>query len=130
MLEYFKNLFNKPEADNEPVIIQSDEVHFTLKIGSLTIGYLNIEEEKWVFKYANEFKTQNKYHRLVGFPDLDKTYRSPVLWPFFKVRIPGLGQPMIKEILQKEKIDKNNEAALLKRFGKRSISNPYVLEAV
>lgn len=46
---------------------------------------------------------------------------------FFKIRIPGLGQSAIKEILSKENIYKRNELALLKRFGKRSIANPYIL---
>ena len=44
-----------------------------------------------------------------------------------EARIPGLKQPAIKEILEKESIDKENEAALLVRFGRKTIANPYEL---
>ena len=67
------------------------------------------------------------YNRIIGFPDLDKTYKSELLWPFFQVRIPGLKQPAIQEILKNEKIDEFNEVQLLKRFGKKIIANPYEL---
>ena len=128
MIDFLKNLFHNPDAGNAAVIIKGDETRFILKIGKLIIGYLSIENKEWVFYYSEEFKKQDKYYRLVGFPDMSKKYRSDILWPFFKIRIPGLGQPMVQEILQKENIDKNNEAALLRRFGQRSISNPYILE--
>jgi len=42
--------------------------------------------------------------------------------------IPGLKQPKIQEILEEENIDKNDEVALLYRFGRRTTSNPYILE--
>jgi hypothetical protein len=60
---------------------------------------------------------------------LTKVYRKDSLWPFFLVRIPGLKQPAIKEIIEKENIDTENEVELLKRFGQKSISNPYELIA-
>lgn len=83
---------------------------------------------RWEFKYSAEFKEQSDiYNPITGFSNLDRIYRSEVLWPFFQTRIPGLKQPAIKEILQKENIDKNNEFQLLKRFGKKSINNPYEL---
>ncbi len=49
---------------------------------------------------------------------------------FFQTCIPGLKQPAVKEILDKENINVENEAALLKRFGKKTISNPYELDLV
>jgi hypothetical protein len=58
---------------------------------------------------------------------LTKEYTSPTLWPFFRVRIPGLKQPAVREIILKENLDIENEAALLKRFGERTISNRYIL---
>jgi HipA-like protein len=90
---------------------------------------LYCEKGEWYYKYADDFKSHSEeYNRIVGFPDLDKTYKSDSLWPFFQIRIPGLKQPAIQEILEKEKIDQANEVALLKRFGKKTISNPYELE--
>lgn len=50
----------------------------------------------------------------------DKTYKSEELWPFFRIRIPGLEQPSVQEILERENIDKNDEVELLKRFGKNN----------
>jgi len=96
----------------------------------LVIGHLTVEEGKWVFRYAEDFRNQTKYARLTGFSDLNKVYKADVLWPFFKIRIPGLKQPMIRDIIEAEQLDESNEAILLKRFGKWSMSNPYILESV
>lgn len=37
---------------------------------------------------------------------------------------------MIIEIIEAEKLDPKNEAILLRRFGKKTMSNPYILEKV
>jgi hypothetical protein len=70
------------------------------------------------------------YAALTGFSDLHKVYKSQDLWPFFFIRIPWLKQLMIREIIKSEKIDGSNEAVLLRRFGSKSMSNPYILEPV
>ena len=128
MKKYLKSFFNK-SGGNEKVSFEFEGViKFTLKINKLDIGHLYIEDSLWKFSYSNEFKEQKKYRKLAGFSDLNKTYESKILWPFFKIRIPGLKQPMILEIIEKEKLDKDNEALLLKRFGRRTVSNPYILE--
>jgi HipA-like protein len=100
----------------------------TLKVDELIVGFLSCEGGKWSFKYSEEFKNQEDYHSLIGFPHLEDEYISDNLWPFFKIRIPGLKQPAIKEIVEYEDIDSQNEFELLKRFGEKSISNPYKLE--
>lgn len=106
-----------------------EDAKFVLRVDDIKIGFLSIKDGEWFFKYTDEFKNRShEYNRIIGFSDLDKTYKSEVLWPFFQIRIPGLKQPAIQEILEKEKIDKGNEVALLKRFGQKSISNPYELE--
>lgn len=130
MIDLLRKLFNKPDSDPSLIVDNKGNVRFILLIDKLNIGYLYIVDGKWKFEYSDEFKLQNKYRKIDGFSDLNKIYESEVLWPFFKIRIPGLKQPMIKEILNKEKIDKSNEAILLKRFGKRAVSNPYILEPV
>lgn len=124
-------LFNKGESDKSH-LPHNEKVTFLLEVDGLKIGTLKSNEGIWVFHYEDEFIKNGRlsYSRLIGFPDLNKTYRNEVLWPFFRTRIPGLKQPAIQEILKKEKIDENNEAALLKRFGHTTISNPYKLIAI
>lgn len=87
---------------------------------------MSCKDGEWTFKYSDEFKIQNEYHKIIGFPELDEEYKSNDLWPFFRIRIPGLKQPAIREIIEKENIQ-TNEFELLKRFGKKTISNPYEL---
>ena len=128
MINFIKNLFKKSNSDQIPIAEGNSSVKFVLTIGTLEIGYLTFEDGLWTFVYADQFKEQDKYRLLVGFSDLNKTYKSEELWPFFKIRIPGLKQPKIKEILEEENIDKNDEVSLLSRFGKRITSNPYILE--
>ena len=127
MNNFFKNLFNKPDEDLITNFTNSN-INFVIKINNLPIGYLKSENNVWKFEYSEDFRGQNKYHRLVGFRDLNKMYSSVSLWPFFKIRIPGLKQPIVKEKIKIERIDIKDEAILLKIFGKKSMANPYILE--
>lgn len=129
MLRKIKNWFSKNgEVKEYQIHSNTENSQFILRVDNINVGVLNFDNDFWTFKYSAQFKQlSGKYRHIVGFPDLEKTYQSEILWPFFQIRIPGLKQPEIKEILRKEKIDQNNEAALLKRFGKKSISNPYEL---
>lgn len=128
MKEFLKKLFSKSGEEEFMTFEFSGNISFTLKIDEMLVGSLELKDKLWIFKYSDEFKTQEEYRRLAGFSDLNKVYKSEVLWPFFKIRIPGLKQPMVKEILEKENLNSNDEASLLKRFGKISMSNPYILE--
>ncbi len=132
MLRKIINWFSKNE-DNLEVQVQlphDEDARFILKVDAIRIGELYCDKGEWYFKYTDDFKKHSEeYNRIVGFSDLDKIYKSEMLWPFFQTRIPGLKQPAVQEILEKEKIDKSNEVALLKRFGKRTITNPYELVA-
>lgn len=130
MLRKFINWFGKGEDDFEmQVQLPKDEsAKFILLVDDIRVGSLYCENGQWYYKYSDDFKKHaEEYNRIVGFPDLDKVYKSDSLWPFFQIRIPGLKQPAIQEILFKEKIDKENEVALLKRFGRKTIANPYEL---
>ena len=130
MLRKFINFFSKSGDDFEieAQLPKGEEAKFVLKVDDILIGTLQCEDGVWYFKYSSDFKNySDKYNRIIGFPNLEKTYQSETLWPFFQIRIPGLKQPAIQEIIAKENIDKNNEVALLKRFGYKSISNPYEL---
>jgi HipA-like protein len=126
--DYFKKLFQKSEDEITTHLPLNESIVFVLMVDNIKIATLSANEGKWIFKYSDEFKKlSEEYNRITGFSDLNKTYTSQVLWPFFQIRIPGLNQPAVQEILEKENIEKDNEVALLKRFGRQSISNPYLL---
>ncbi len=130
MKNYINRFFSKPENEDSGISFASSGAKFELKISNLVIGILFSENNKWYFEYSDEFKAQSQYYRIVGFSDLNRKYENDTLWPFFKVRIPGLKQPMVQEIIEKEEIDSKDESSLLKRFGKRITTNPYILESV
>jgi len=130
-MKKFWSWFNKSdgESDMQTGIPKNEEAKFILMVDKIRMGTLKCKDGEWYFQYSNEFKSHSEeYNRIVGFPDLDKIYKSETLWPFFQIRIPGLKQPSVQEIIKEENIDQNNEAALLKRFGKTTITNPYKLE--
>jgi HipA-like protein len=130
MLRKIKKWFSKSEdeLDMQVQLPKGEEAKFILLVDDIRIGTLYCKKGDWFFQYTDDFKKHTgEYNRITGFPDLNKTYQSEILWPFFQIRIPGLKQPAIQEILQNENIDKANEVALLKRFGKKTITNPYEL---
>lgn len=123
-----KKLFRKNNQPYSPELPANEQAIFELMIDRVKVGTLSCAQGAWTFFYAPEFKeVRNRYNLITGFPDLDKTYHSDTLWPFFLIRIPGLNQPAIRETIEIENIDAKNEVALLKRFGMYSISNPYQL---
>ena len=128
MLEKIKAWFSRNDDDLAMYLPENETITFILKIDDLDIGILAGQNGKWEFKYTDEFKQNSEYSRIIGFPDIYKKYTNTTLWPFFRIRIPGLKQPAVQEILEKEKIDKKNEVELLKRFGHKTIANPYILE--
>lgn len=123
-----KNWFNKGDEEVDTRLPKAEKATFVLTVDDIQIGILHCEEGIWEFKYTEEFKQRvSEYTLIVGFPDIDKTYRSKELWPFFRIRIPGLKQASVQEVIKKEHIDQANEVELLKRFGRKTISNPYEL---
>jgi HipA-like protein len=100
---------------------------FNLKYKDLTIGYLELKNRVWHFRYSDEFKKQNSIAPLPDYPNVDKIYANEELWPFFLIRIPNLKQPRVQKIISKENIDHSSQVELLKRFGKKTISNPFEL---
>lgn len=131
MLNKLRKLFQKNQSTGSNLHLpKEEEQRFTLYLNDLKVGELICEEGVWTFTYSNEFKARSdEFYPIVGFPKLDKVYKSKSLWPFFLVRIPGLGQPRVQEIIAQEHLDADNEAQLLKRFGEKSIANPFTLQA-
>jgi HipA-like protein len=104
------------------------QAEFVLSLGSLPVGTLSVVEGHWRFEYSEEFKRETEVRPLVGFPDVDRTYENQELWQFFASRIPSMEQPDVEFVLEKEKIAEDDVVALLKRFGKRTIANPFELK--
>jgi len=125
MLNLFK--FWKSEGQEEIQTPQKLNIQFTLFYKELEIGFLKLNEGVWAFEYSEDFKNQTDIQPLTEFPDVDKVYEGE-LAPFFLQRIPSLSQPKVKRVIEEEEIDRTNEAELLKRFGKHSITSPFQLE--
>ena len=109
--------------------------HFVVKDKNLIIGELYTKSENgkrfYIFKYSEEFKEQhskpNAVRKLAGFRDF-KTYKSEALYPFFMSRIPDPNRPIIKEIVEKKNIDKNDPLEILEHFGKKTLDNSFIVE--
>lgn len=129
MLSKLRNLW-KSEGQEGIVAPKDYDIDFELTYKYLKVGTLSLREGVWSFRYSEEFKKQDRIKPLLDFPDVDKVYSSEELQPFFAHRIPGLGQPKVKKIIEAENIDAQNEAKMLERFGKKSISNPFRLQVV
>ncbi|MDE2725609.1 MAG: HipA N-terminal domain-containing protein [Gemmatimonadota bacterium] len=106
---------------------QDETAEFLLRYRNLDVGHLSLRGGKWHFEYTDTFREKKDAYPIINFPHLDKHYESDVLWPFFVIRIPGLGQPAVQRVIREENLDPSNEVQLLKRFGKTTIANPFTL---
>lgn len=129
MLDRLKRAWKMLRAEGqEEIVTPADvETEFTLTYGDLVIGHLRLEGGRWEFRYSEDFRAQTSVQPLIDFPDVDKTYSAKALWPFFMARIPSLSQPLVREAVEREGLDEHSDVQLLRRFGERSISNPFVL---
>ncbi|WDQ16792.1 hypothetical protein [Rhodopirellula sp. P2] len=106
---------------------RSADAVFLLCMGELPMLILSRDATGWSLRYTDEFKTQDRVSPLVPFPDVEKVYRSKEIWPFFAVRIPSIARPEIQRTVRSEQLDYSDVAAMLSRFGKRSIADPFEL---
>src|SRR5690606_8403067 len=104
MIKKIFNWFSKGEDEVTLHLPKNEKTVFTLKVDNVEVGKLRCDDGIWEFFYSDEFKNEyfEDYKRIAGFPDLHKVYKKETLWPFFMVRIPGLKQPAIKEIIANE----------------------------
>lgn len=117
----FARLFWSESQDN--VILAADnDAKFNINLGKLLVGTLHYSDGMWHFSYSDEFKNQNRVLPLANFPLKDKEYSARELWPFFVSRIPSNAQLQIDKDTPQENI-----VALLQKFGRRTVSNPYEL---
>lgn len=117
-----------PQGLEKSKVKEDEYAQFTILYKGLEIGTLELKEGMWHFSYSDEFKEQDQISPLPDFPDTNKVYTSDELWPFFIIRIPSLKQPKVQKIISKEHIDSTSQVELLKRFGEKSISNPFQLK--
>ena len=94
---------------------------------NLLVGILSVRDGLWRFEYSDEFR-QSDLRPIVEFPDVNRTYEREDLWQFFAMRIPSTDQPEVERILKQEHIDQDDAVSMLRRFGKRTIANPFQLE--
>jgi HipA-like protein len=94
----------------------------------LHVGTLWEEAHEYVFRYSREFKEQTQVPPISAFPDVGDEYRSSVLWPFFRVRLPPTSREDVKKVMTDRGIDETDVLRLLGVIGRRSIATPYELE--
>lgn len=105
------------------------EAEFILYYEKLEIGRLSKRQGDWHFQYSETFKKQSLLRPLLSFLNPDHIYKSKELWPFFAVRIPSLKREEIAEKARANNVSADDTAGLLKLFGRRTISNPFLLES-
>ncbi|MEX0661363.1 MAG: HipA N-terminal domain-containing protein [Balneolaceae bacterium] len=129
MTKLFKKIKSfLPQGLENSTVKEHEYAHFTVSFKELEVGSLELKNGMWHFAYSNEFKEQDQIPPLPDFPNVQKVYTKDELWPFFIIRIPSLKQPKVQKIISKEEIDSSSQAELLKRFGEKSISNPFQLK--
>lgn len=101
---------------------------FFLKFEDLLVGTLSVEDGLWSFEYSDEYRQIDVFRPIVQFPDVNKKYESAKLWQFFASRIPSPARAEVQNILQQEHIKEDDTVSLLKRFGWRTVTNPFHLE--
>jgi len=120
----------KTKGQEDLVTPKDEKIVFHLNYKNLLVGMLKLDDGIWGFQYSDDFKNQDRIKPLPDFPNLDKVYKSPELYPFFLHRIPSTKQPKVQKEIQEHDIDPKNEVDLLRFFGLRSISNPFLLTDV
>ena len=104
------------------------QVQFVLSYNKLVIGYLSVNQGKWTFEYSEDFKKQGEILPLSNFPNKALLYTSEELWPFFASRIPSVAQLERKAKITSDELSERNEVQLLRKYGHRTITNPFTLQ--
>ena len=130
MIEKFKKLLWKVDGMEFTDNPAGSKGAFQLKYGKQVIGVLSYENNKWTFKYSDEFRKNQVINLIIDFPDPDKVYTNEQLWPFFASRIPSLNQSFQFKKIDKAKIKHDDSVGLLRLFGNETITNPFRLLAL
>ena len=90
----------------------------------VTVGTLEFDGDVWTFEYDPEYKSRAELRPIEGLDDLSKVHRSPVLFPFFAVRIPDTARADIRKRLKDDQVRDPDPVDLLRMFGRRVVSSP------
>jgi len=112
------------EGQEHCAIEASSKAAFVVKIGKLVVETLEYNNARWTFSYSDEFKNQNEICALANFLSKEKVYRTKDLWPLFASRIPSQAQ------LQGKGGNREDLISLLKKFGQKTVANPFEIYAV
>lgn len=120
---------NASLQDAEKPTKSAPQLVFRLIYENDEIGTLEFKDNQWRFVYSEWFKNQSEIKPFANFPDVTREYSSDDLPPFFESRLPGVSQPQVEAFLKgKAKVSEGEtKAALLKQFGRRTITNPFEL---
>lgn len=99
---------------------------FFLKYENLLVGTRSVHDGLWTFEYSDNFRRSGQLRPIVEFPDVQTRYTSKELWQFFSSRIPSPEQSEVKAILRRENIEEDDAVGLLRRFGQRTVANPFL----
>ncbi len=115
--------------DAEKPIKAAPQPVFRLVYENNEIGTLEFSNNQWRFVYSEWFKNQSDLKPFANFPEVTREYVSDDLPPFFESRLPGVSQPQVEAFLKgKTQVSEGEtKAALLKQFGRRTITNPFEL---
>ncbi len=91
------------------------------------VGKLWQDQGDFVFEYDKAFAASPGAEPLSPFPQLDETYRSTELWPFFAVRIPPLRRADVRSLLEERGLKPEQTLEILGTLARRSATNPYEL---
>jgi hypothetical protein len=91
------------------------------------VGKLWQDQGDFVFEYDKAFAASPTAEALSPFPQLDETYRSEELWPFFAVRIPPLRRADVRSLLEERGLKPGQTLEILGTLARRSATNPYEL---
>lgn len=125
MLQYLRNM-NWLRGVSEPETSRH-LVGFRLYLEDLHVGTLLYRDGEWNFTYSDDFRNQHEFPPIVDFPHKNRSYRNKELWPFFALRIPSVNQHAVKQYMAKEQVQSPSLLELMRKFGKYSAANPYVL---
>jgi HipA-like protein len=96
---------------------------------SKAIGELTEQKGFYCFRYLPAFAELN-LSPIPGFPDVEITYKSASLFPFFSERIPDKRRPEIARLLKERNLEQATPFELLVQLGANSATNPYLLSQV
>lgn len=94
----------------------------------LHVGDLSIENDEFVFRYSNAYKSASELPPLPSFPDKDREYRAPELFAFFAARLPPVERHDIQQALERLSVKSNDILRVLGLLAKRGVSNAYEFE--